>query len=379
MRVGRFERLDGATLKPPVRMDNGFLKVEGRIARVGIQEYRKADGSVSRELRLPEEVFHPDSLASFVQLPVTNMHPPGMLTARNAKKYTVGSVGENVRQDGDYVAAPIMITDAEAIAAAEGGRSQLSNGYTCELDDTQDPALIAKWGKYDSIMRNIRGNHVALVDVARAGPGASLRLDAFGELPIQSDSDVNEEQMTMPHKFTMDGLTIEVADANTQAIIERVVNAQRERADAAEKALADAKKSDAEKSARLDMAEGKVKELTDAAAKHDAEVADRVKALLGLGAEVAKMGVDVTKLDHSETAYKVAAVKKIRPSMVLDGKSTDYINAAFDAAKDDFAKLPSAADKARAGLTDAAMKDAPSTSADEAKRRYNERLFAAGK
>ena len=116
-RVGRYDQLDAASLKPPVKMDNGFLRVEGRIARVGVQEYHRVDGTVHRELRLPEEVFHADSLASFAMLPVTNRHPPGMLTAKNAKAFGVGSVGENVRKDGDYVAAPLILTDADAIAS----------------------------------------------------------------------------------------------------------------------------------------------------------------------------------------------------------------------------------------------------------------------
>jgi hypothetical protein len=375
-RVARYERLDAASLKPPVRMDNGFLRVEGRIAKVGVQEYRRADGTVSRELRLPEEVFHADSLASMAQLPVTNQHPPGMLTAKNARKYTVGSVGENVRQDGDYIAAALMITDADAIDAAEKGRNQLSVGYTCELDDTQDPALVAQYGKYDSIMRNIRGNHVALVDVARAGPGASLRLDSNDAVALEFDSKVIEEKSM--HKFMMDGMAIEVSDANHQVVIEKAIAAQKERADKAEKALADANKSATEHVARADVAEAKVKELTDAAEKQKAARSDEFKALLALGAEVAKLGVEVAKLDQSEVAYKTAAVKKLKPSINLDGKGAEYISAIYDLAK---SEQPSAVDQARAGVTHS---DAGSTTGvtawntEEATRRYNERLFGKG-
>ena len=35
------------------------------LTRVGIFEYRRPDGSIRRELRLPEEVFAPESLASY--------------------------------------------------------------------------------------------------------------------------------------------------------------------------------------------------------------------------------------------------------------------------------------------------------------------------
>jgi hypothetical protein len=362
-----------------VRRDNGFLRVDGRIARANVvQEYRKADGTVSRELRIPEEVFAADSLASMAQLPVTNRHPPGMLNAKNARKYTVGSVGENVRQDGDYVAATMMITDEDAIDAAEHGRSQLSVGYTCELEPfdaaSQDhAALAAKYGKFDSIMRNIRGNHVALVDVARAGPGASLRLDANDAMTLNYQSMANEEQKM--HRFLMDGLTIEVADANAQAIIEKAISAQKDRADAAEKREAEKDKRITELTAKVDMLGAEAKDLKDAAAKKDAAKADEFKALLALGAEIASLGVDVSKLDHNELAYKTAAVKKLRPSVNVDGKGADYIAALYDLAR---SEEPSAADKARAGIG-VEVKDAVDGSADAARRRYNERLFAVAK
>jgi hypothetical protein len=40
------------------------------LTRVGIFEYRRPDGSIRRELRLPEEVFAQESLASYKGKPV---------------------------------------------------------------------------------------------------------------------------------------------------------------------------------------------------------------------------------------------------------------------------------------------------------------------
>lgn len=239
--VRRFEKIDAGELRAPVRRDNGFLQVEGRLARVGIQEYYDGAGKMHRELRIPEEVFDKKSLESFQQVPVTNTHPPVLLDARNAKQYAVGSVGEDVRRDGDFMVARMMITDEAAIAAAEQGRSQLSNGYTCWLDSTQDPKLVEKWGPYDFIQREIRGNHVALVDVARAGPEARLRLDASdaaagdlhqeisipkgGALESSHHPQVTPGSLYMPIKFTVDGFELEVQDANAKSVIERAIAA----------------------------------------------------------------------------------------------------------------------------------------------------------
>lgn len=352
MRVTRFERAD-ATLKPPQKLDNGFMRVEGRISRVGIQEYQRADGSVSRELRLPEEVFHPDSIASFAQLPVTNRHPPGMLTAKNAKKYTVGSVGENVRQDGDYVAAPLLIVDEDAIGAVERGRTQLSCGYSCELDTTQDEALTAQWGKYDAIMRNIRGNHVALVDVGRAGPGASIRLDGLDSNSACAVDLIDSTESQKMHKFAIDGLNIEVSDANAQAIIERAMAKLTERADAADKALAEAK-------TELEVYKAKVKEHADSAATFDSRLAAEVEKIAMLGAEVAKHGVDTTKLKPSEPAYHAAALAKLSPKLSLDGMDAAALATAYKTAASMAAEQPSAIDLARQGIVEGQRADAAS-------------------
>jgi hypothetical protein len=113
--VRRFRRFDGE-LAPPVRMPNGWLKVEGKIARVGLQEYENDDGTMHMELRLPEEVFSPESMKSFQMVPVTNTHPPAMLDSLNTASYAKGYTGENVRAlDETWVGAPIMVTDSPTI------------------------------------------------------------------------------------------------------------------------------------------------------------------------------------------------------------------------------------------------------------------------
>lgn len=180
--MARVFRIDeGAKLAPPRRRDNGWLECEGRFARVGIQEYDGANGKVQRELRLPEEVFSPATMASFQGVPVTATHPPVLLDAKNAANYSKGSVSGPVRQDGEWVVGPLMVTDAQTIGRIESGEiDELSTGYTCDLDDTQDPALVSKWGPYDAVQRNILANHQALVQAARAGPDARVRLDSKG-------------------------------------------------------------------------------------------------------------------------------------------------------------------------------------------------------
>lgn len=424
-RVRRFEKAD-STLKPPQRLDSGFLRVDGRIARVGIQVYYNSQGVARRELRLPEEVFNADSLASFAQLPVTNTHPPSMLTSRDAKQYAVGAVGENVRQDGDYVAATMVLFDAEAIAAAESGRSQLSNGYSCVLDETQDPKLTEKWGAYDAIQRDIRGNHVALVDVARAGPEARLRLDAgdaataefgTGRPDVVGSKPEERESAHMPHKFKLDGLEVEVADANAQAIIERSIQAARKASEAEtlqEKSRADqAEKAKGEATAQLSTLQAKYDALTEKVKADEAKMvkcdmcdgsgkcdncggggqmkmdryldpkrrADEVKVLVAKGVKArAALLVEARrhlganeKLDElDDIEIKKLVVKKLKPTANLDGKNEIYIEARYDDAVEG-AKGPRSIDLARTVSTPAPAPartdDAPASDPDEARRR----------
>jgi hypothetical protein len=138
------------------------------VGRIGIQEYLNGDGTIRRELRLPEEVFSKDSLDSFKGKPVTVSHPKRRVTADTAKaSRVVGSMLGEGRQSGDVVVTDVVIHDSSAIAYAKSGQAQeLSLGYTC---DSEDGPGIWNGQPYDCIQRNIRVNHLALVKKGRAG------------------------------------------------------------------------------------------------------------------------------------------------------------------------------------------------------------------
>ena len=247
--VRRFDA--GEILAAPVHMDNGWLRVEGQISRCGIQVYRDGTGRETRELRTPEEVFAPESIASFAMGPVTNAHPPALLDASNARQFQVGQVGENIRRNGDeFLAAPLLITVDEAIRAIGAGRHQLSCGYVCEVDAT--PGVHPVYGPYDSSQRAIRGNHVALVDVARAGPEAALRLDSGDAcvIGLQPQRNTNPSQ-EKPMQIKIDGVTFDATDANA-ASIQTAIDGIKAKADGAVKKIATIKANIASRKRRAD-------------------------------------------------------------------------------------------------------------------------------
>ena len=79
----------------------GFLKVRAYTARTGVQIYKKADGSSLREFRPEYEVFSDENVEALKVSPVTNGHPPEMITPENSKKYIVGFPVKGVRKIQD--------------------------------------------------------------------------------------------------------------------------------------------------------------------------------------------------------------------------------------------------------------------------------------
>src|SRR5690606_1327700 len=146
--------------------------------RVGVFVYQLPAGNVRRELRLPEEVFNADSLASLKLAPVTDLHVEDMVTPENWRYLAVEHVAEYVTQDGSHVLASLVVQDAEAIRKIDDGeRRELSCGYHCTLEMTPGEY---NGEPYDAIQRGIVYNHVALGPEgwARGGSTCALRLDS---------------------------------------------------------------------------------------------------------------------------------------------------------------------------------------------------------
>jgi len=185
-------RFDAAPIGKGERTPQGFLRIPAHLTKSGILKYRRADGTTVRELRPESEVFAPASLATLRAAPVTDMHPPEMVSPSNVRKLSIGIVSEDVRADGELVAAAVTVQDADAIAAVERGeRREISCGYRCRIDAT--PGTY-RGQPYDQVQRDIVYNHVALGprNWGRAGRDIALRLDANSAVMESPDSDDSE-------------------------------------------------------------------------------------------------------------------------------------------------------------------------------------------
>lgn len=151
------------------------------VARTGVQEYLPeelglpAGGAPVPVYRPEEEVFAPVCVASFEGMPVTDDHPAIAegVTAENIRYLQKGHA-HNIRRgtgaEADLLLADLIITDPGLIEAIMGGKREISCGYNY--------ALCEEGGRY--VQRNIRGNHIAVVDAGRAGPRVSIRDHARG-------------------------------------------------------------------------------------------------------------------------------------------------------------------------------------------------------
>ena len=169
----------------------GYFYDNPILTRTGIFKYKLEDGSERRELRRPEDVFDPASLASYEGKPIIITHDAQAIDKNNARRERVGTILTPGQQDGETVRAKIVIDDPDAVKAS--GLRELSVGYYQDL--IMEPG---EWEgePYDAIQTHIRVNHLALVAVARAGDDARLNMDGQDNGGTDPMDDENKKTCT---------------------------------------------------------------------------------------------------------------------------------------------------------------------------------------
>ena len=166
MKILVAEKLSQHRYKTP---EGYLICVDSVLARTGKQTYRRneifADSEDDRLIevdRKAEEVFSPETMASFENKPICVEHPDVDVTVDNISEFAVGFVRDIHK--GEYEGEPVMlgtlvITDAKTIEEIENGEhTDLSCGYDCDIEDCDSPE-----------QKHIRGNHIALCEHGRAG------------------------------------------------------------------------------------------------------------------------------------------------------------------------------------------------------------------
>lgn len=392
-------RMDSVTVPEGRYSTEGYFYDTPILTRTGIFEYKQSDGSIRRELRRPEDVFDPESLASYEGKPIIITHRAQEVNTDNIHREEIGCILTPGWREGDTVRAKIVIHDPDAVKAS--GYRELSLGYHLALKEL--PGELE--GKpYDAIQTGIRVNHLALVAAARAGDDTRLHMDSkdtdggndpMDEIKTTPTAQANQDPEKKPDTTATDendvgatppagnpgpgpgpGEARKLDEEGLKAALAAYLAATTSKKDSADtttdptvntdscrkdegtgddalKAIVARRdlmedgqaKSDINTllsmleaaTARADVAQEAAKPASadpatmnhDGADDIDAKVRQRVE-LIRLGDRLNLDGMDTMPVDEA----KKKVIVTVLPGMHLDGKTSAYIDAAYDMARD---------------------------------------------
>ena len=394
-------RIDAADKKETYYSDEGYLYDDPIVGRIGIQIYHNPDGTERREYRPAEEVFSQKAMDSAKGVPIIITHDAGFVNKDNAPDEEIGTVLD-VFRDGDYLRAHIVIHDTDAMK--DSGLKELSLGYNLDIDDTSGEY---QGEHYDCIQRNIRINHLALVAEARAGDSARLNIDGkdteaennkeggTSMSKVKGDNIDPKEFQKKVDEFANGpkepGPSAEKTDGEDLSTAEKVkqVRDRRDRRDEdkdpedLESATNKIKEQDKDIQTLLDCIDSMEAEGDMTAKKTDGDdtkekngegaggegtndtsntdgngkscnnmdsvdqLDQRVAEVFGIGRICEKLHLDGIESMKSSLEMKKAVIRKVRPTMNLDGKNKDYIDAIYDVTVSEVEGMPKNADYQR--------------------------------
>lgn len=203
--------LDRASVRD-VDLDGRMHVGVSNISKANVCPYRGKEIPGYEELGLDEdEIYHlyrdPDELAraapSFNRVQLLKRHIP--VSADDHKPYDViGTTGSDASFEYPYLRNSLTIWAQDAIDDVKSGeKRELSCGYHYIPDMT--PGVSPEGEAYDGVMRNIVGNHVAIVEEGRAGADVVVgdSAEALFHASITADESLGDSDMPakLPTKF----------------------------------------------------------------------------------------------------------------------------------------------------------------------------------
>lgn len=196
---------------------NGYIEIKNNpLSKVGVFPYfgmQISDSLIPDKIynvyRPEEELSNSECLDSFKLIPFTNEHAmlgaseDGLMPAE--KKGVHGTTGENVYFEFPYLKGNLKVFSESLADEIEDGKQELSIGYRCDYDPTRGTY---DGKEYDFVQRNIRGNHIALVDEGRSGHDVKVLDHHF--------------------KFTLDSGVLKMEENTSPDVIEEAHDDQQE-------------------------------------------------------------------------------------------------------------------------------------------------------
>ena len=356
------------------RTPEGYLKGTAVVTNIGVFEYMNLDGTIRKELRTPEEVFSEKHIESLKNKPITFKHPKENVNVKNFKEYAVGMTGSVVQTDPYHIAVDLVITDPQAITAVEKGTRSLSLGYTCDLVRADAGRYLGVPYEYEQ--KNLYVNHLSIVDKARAGDAAFIRMDSAEAAIIDSSTEeviVDEKLRTI----NLDGVDYKAEDKVIDTL--QGANTRADELQTKFDALTAEKSAlEAERDKQKERADGLATELDTLKKNHvDADkLPELVKNRVALEKVAEKVGIE--KFDSLSDIEIMSAVVKVKaPNANLEGKDEVYVKARFDGIVEDMAmekdKVAEEAVRAVQGRADSAIEN----TADASRKAMIDRMRSA--
>lgn len=304
------EKESKVKVKPELRMDfislrknmrkttQGFVRIPAAFTRTGVLNYRRADGTVVKELRHPEDVLHEDSIDSLRSAPVVVSHDIADVNPANYRDVQVGFASDLITaekvSDESHLVGEVVIQRADTVTDINDGKLvEMSPVYSTVIDKTPG---VYKGRHYDQRQRFIKYNNVALGPAGwgRSGKSVALRLD--GAIDDEEIVKMDETEV----KIRLDGdieIAVKVPSALAGTLATGMLKLHQ----------------------REDAAKAKIAELTGAIEVTKGELAETKTRL------DAAMSPEKVEELVNERVSVVEKAKRLEPELKLDGLSTDEI------------------------------------------------------
>lgn len=205
--------------------DNGHLRVAKTIiSKAAVNPY------FGREIPRHEELgLDPDKIYNLLRCPVELEKAADSFKGKQLlikhipvdskdpqKEYTIGAVGSDVVFEDNNLYSDLTVWDEVGIEFIETKKMQeLSSGYRYVADMTPG---VFDGSPYDGIMRNIQGNHVALVERGRIGRDAVVA----DSLPFEMGLNMKLKKGAMQHITAKLGMDEEAVKKVVEAVAENI-------------------------------------------------------------------------------------------------------------------------------------------------------------
>lgn len=320
--VRKFNQLD----------ENGFMTIEG-VASIADKPMEYIDfwtGKITREVIPLEELEKSQNL--IVGVPVTNGHPWDFVNNKNATEHVKGSVIENLGIEDKKLNIKAKIYDGELILAIQGGKDKISIGYICDVEE--GVGFVDSGESYTHIQRNIRYNHVGIVNDPRAGEEAKITKFNSKEHDLAYSSGLKEQFKKFNNKGSD---SMAVWKINGKEFNEQELFAEATRLNSENETL---KVEKSKLEGELAVEKENSKKATEKLNGLEEEIEKRVNSKIELITTIKTNGIDIDGIEKmNELDIKKAVIKK-NSTIDIDGKDNNFIDGVYSALMKNNSKDP---------------------------------------